>query len=188
MPTPDDMQGAIIRNMPAKTGKTLEQWIEVVRAAALPKRKERVAWLKSEHGLTHVYAEIIVWEADKPDDYAEPTPDEVLAKQYGGPKAALKPIYDRLVGEAAAFGDDVQILPRQTYVALSRSRQFAVIQPSTRDRVDLGLSLNGEPGNGRLQPSTNFGSGRTTHRVAITAPDQVDSELVGWLRAAYDAG
>jgi hypothetical protein len=182
------MWGAIIRNMPSRTGKTLEEWIEIVRAQDLTSRKERVAWLKQEHGITHVYAQIIAEEAGKSPDYVEPAPEDLLAGQYSGAKAALMPIYERLVTEARSLGDDVEVLPRQTYVALSRRRQFAVIQPSTRDRVDLGLSLNGTPASGRLQTSTNFGSGRTTHRVAIKVPEEIDAQVVGWLRAAYEGG
>ena len=108
-------------------------------------------------------------------------------KQYAGAKAALRPIYDRLWPIVLAFGDDVGLAVRQSYVAFLRGKQFAVIQPSTTSRVDVGLKLPGVPFGGRLEPSTNVGSGSITHKVAITAVDEVDDELLAWLRAAYEA-
>jgi hypothetical protein len=80
---------------------------------------------------------------------------------------------------------------RKTYVAFVRGKQFAVVQPTTNTRVDVGVRLTGLklPGmaaGGRLEPSANVGGGAITHKVALTSPDQVDDELIGWLRAAYE--
>jgi hypothetical protein len=113
--------------------------------------------------------------------------DEGLAAQYAGAKAALRPIYDRVLAVVQGFGDDVELQIRKTYVAFARGKQFAVVQPTTRTRVDVGLKLPGAPAGGRLEPTTNTGSGSMTHKVAVTSPDEVDEELIGWLRQAYDS-
>jgi predicted transport protein len=115
----------------------------------------------------------------------QPAADQ-FAAQYAGAKAALRPIYDRLAEAATALGSDVALEPRKTYVALARGRQFGLIQPSTKSRVDLGLKLPGVEPTERLQAAAGFGSGQITHRVALTSEAEVDDEVLGWLKAAYE--
>jgi hypothetical protein len=114
----------------------------------------------------------------------QPEADQ-FAAQYAGAKAALRPIYDRLAEAATALGSDVTLEPRKTYVALARGRQFGLIQPSTKSRIDLGLKLPGVEPTARLQAAAGFGSGQITHRVALTSAADVDDEVLGWLKAAY---
>ena len=106
--------------------------------------------------------------------------------QYGGGKAALRPIFERLRPLIEDFGDDVELAMRQSYVAFARGKQFAVVQPSTNSRVDVGLRLPGAVAAGRLEPSGNVGGGSITHKVALSTAGEVDDELIGWLRAAYE--
>ena len=102
--SPNDMAAAIIANLPGKTGRTLEEWVAMVRAHGSGAGKEQVAWLKQEYGLGHVTAEVMVYKALKPDDFVEPAPTELFEAQYAGPKAALRPIYDRLAQAVARSG------------------------------------------------------------------------------------
>jgi predicted transport protein len=97
----------------------------------------------------------------------------------------LRPIYDALVAAATRFGDDVELGPRKTYVSLRRSKQFGIIKPATRTRVDVGIHLPDAEASDRLQPGKSFG-GMCSHQVAVTDAGQVDTELVGWLKAAYE--
>jgi predicted transport protein len=112
---------------------------------------------------------------------------DAFEAQYAGPKAALRPIFDRVLAAVQSFGDDIELQTRQTYIAFARSKQFAAVQPSTRTRVDIGLKLPGVPMGGRLEPAANTGSGSMTHKVALTSPEEVDDELIGWLRRAYES-
>lgn len=111
---------------------------------------------------------------------------DMLEAQYSGAKAALRPIYERVLAIVQGFGDDVELQTRRTYIAFARGKQFAVVQPATRTRVDVGLKLPGAPLEGRLEPTTNTGGGSITHKVAVTSVDEVDAELAGLLRRAYD--
>ncbi len=185
--SPGGMGDAIRRNLPAKTGRSFEEWVALLKAEGPATRKECVAWLKQVHGLGTVTAEQIAGEAAKPADYRELTSEEMLAAQYAGAKAALFPIYERLIGALTRLGPDVAVEPRQTYVSVRSVAQFAVIQASTRTRVDLGLRLPGEAATDRLLPAGSFGSGNVTHRVALCSPDDVDAEVEGWLGQAYEA-
>lgn len=188
--SPADMMRAIIANLPTKTGRDLDAWVALIREQAMgvggmTKHREISEWLKREHGLGHNTAYILAAEALKPSDYVPPTTEEIIAAQYAGAKAALRPIFERVLAYVTALGDDVRIEPRQTYVAFARRSQFALIQPSTKTRVDLGLVLPDIAPTGRLGASTNFGSGSINRRVALATPADVDDEVEGWLLQAY---
>lgn len=116
---------------------------------------------------------------------AVPEPDMIEA-QYSGGKTHLRPIYDQLVTLIQSFGEDVTIGPRKTYVAFGRKKQFCVIKPSTKTRLDVGLKLPGETTTDRLVDAGNFGSDSITHKVSLTSADEIDDELQQWLREAYD--
>jgi hypothetical protein len=108
--------------------------------------------------------------------------DDLVDAQYAGAKAAVRPIHDRLVEVARGFGSDVEVAPKKTGVSLRRKVQFAVIEPSSAKRVQVGIQLKGEPASERLLA---WGS-MCSHRVNLSSVDDVDDELIGWLRAAYD--
>jgi predicted transport protein len=108
-----------------------------------------------------------------------------VAQQYAEPKAQLRPSYDAIVKMVSAFGEDVEVAPKKTYVSLRRNKQFALIQPSTRERIDVGIDLKGEKPGKRLEASGSFNA-MVSHRVRISDKKDVDAELKTWLRKAYD--
>jgi hypothetical protein len=77
------------------------------------------------------------------------------------------------------------VSPKKTYVSLRRSKQFALVQPSTKTRLDVGLNLKGVPPAGRLEASGSFNA-MCTHRVRVETAADVDAALIGWMRDAYD--
>ena len=109
-----------------------------------------------------------------------------MAAQYADEKASLRPIYDAVVAAVSRFGKDIQISPKKGYVSLRRNKRFAIIQPTTKTRVDVGLSLGSTKTTERLEASGNF-SAMVSHRVRIESEREVDVELIRWLRAAYDS-
>ena len=180
------MRKAIFRNLPEQTGKTHEQWSELLRTEGPDgKRGERIAWLQDQ-GLGHGQAAMIVDWTDRPEVFDEWDPATLLEAQLAG-KEAIRPIFTRLSSLLEELGPDVTMDPRQTYVAYSRGRQFALLQPSTATRLDVGLVLPGAAEGDRLRPAGSFGSGRITHRVSLAHEDEIDAELTEWLRSAYDA-
>jgi Domain of unknown function (DUF5655)/Domain of unknown function (DUF4287) len=180
------MRGAIIRNLSEKTGRSIDEWAELVaRDAPQGARKDRIRWLQSEHGLGNTQASMIVDWVDRPEVFEAQEPDDLLEGLLRG-KEPIRPILTRLSSLIEELGGDVVREPRQTYVAFSRGRQFALLQPSTPTRLDVGLVLADAEETERLRPAGSFGSGRTTHRVSLAHEDEIDGELVEWLRAAYD--
>jgi hypothetical protein len=111
--------------------------------------------------------------------------EDPVEAQYAGKKAGLRPIYERLVQIALHLGQDVQLAPRKTYVGLARKKLFAVIQPSTNTRVDLGLKLRDRKPTVRLVDAPGLGSGSITHKVSLSSLADIDDEVVSWLGEAY---
>jgi hypothetical protein len=183
--SPEDMTATMVENLASQTGRTLEQWAAIVRTSGLAKHGEIVKLLKSEHGVTHGYANLIAHKTMKTDAASTGSDEDLVDMQYNGEKAALRPIYDRLLKEVRSFGGDVEVSPKKAYVSLRRRKQFGLIQPTTKSRVDVGINLKGESPAGRLEASGSFNA-MVSHRVRVGAAGEVDAELVGWLRKAYD--
>ena len=185
--SPEEMAAKMIANMKEKTGKTLEQWLAVAKKTGAAKHGAIVKALKADHGLTHGYANLVAHKLLQSDagSKAEGGTD-LVAAQYAGPKADLKPIYDAVIKAAQSLGKDVEIAPKKAYVSLRRNKQFAIVQPSTRTRVDLGINLKGEPAAGRLEKSGSFNA-MVSHRVRLEKPGDVDRDVKAWLKKAWSS-
>lgn len=184
--SPEEMRKEMIANLGEKTGKGLEQWRALIRAAGLAKHGEIVKFLKSDHSVSHGYANQIALKVLEPADAPAAGSDGLLDAQYAGAKAVLRSIYDGLAKAVKSFGPDVEFSPKKAYVSLRREKQFGLIQPSTATRVDVGLVLKGVTPAGRLEASGSFNA-MVTHRVRLTGPKDVDAELIAWLKQAYES-
>ena len=92
----------------------------------------------------------------------------------------------RRFGDRPQFGKDVELAPKKAYISLRRKKQFGLIQPSTKTRVDVGINLKGVPAAGRLEVSGSFNQ-MVTHRVRLCDVKEVNKQLLAWLEKAYDA-
>lgn len=182
--SPEEMAASMIQNLPEKTGKSLDEWLEITQASGLEKHGQILEMLKTDHGMTHGFANLVAMKTLQSG--AEPSQDDLLEAQYSGPKADLRPIYDTIVAAVAKFGGDVEISPKKTYVSLRRNKQFGIVQPSSRTRVDVGINIKGADSTDRLEASGSFNA-MVSHRVRLTEKSQVDDELIAWLQQAYDA-
>jgi len=181
----EDAVANMIANMKANTGKSLEEWLKITAKAKLTKHGEIVKMLKSDHGLGHGFANHVA-NRTLSGGAAPVESDDLLAAQYAGPKAELKPLYDKLAKLIGAFGKDVEFSPKKTYVSLRRSKQFGLIQPSTATRLDLGLNLKGVAPKGRLEAAGSWNA-MCTHRIKLGSTAEIDAEVKAWLKQAYDA-
>lgn len=184
--SPEEMTESMIQNLKEKTGKSLDDWLRVVGTQAGKKHSELVRFLKTEHGLTHGYANLVVHKALASDAGSTADTDDLVEGQYAGAKAMLRPIYDALLTMIRKLGPDIEVAPKKAYVSVRRSKQFAILQPSTATRLDVGLNLKGVPPTPRLEASGSFNS-MVSHRVRVTSLKDMDAELERWLREAYDA-
>ncbi len=183
--SPEEMAAAMKANIKEKTGKSLPQWTKIIKSSGLEKHGQIVKLLKSDHDVTHGFASMIAHEylnAGKPVSAGQ----DLVEQQYQGAKSELRPIYDALVDMLGKLGKDIEVAPKKAYVSVRRNKQFALIQPSTKDRVDVGINLPGTPATRRLEKSGSFNA-MVSHRVRVTDKKQINAELKKWLRAAYDA-
>jgi hypothetical protein len=184
--SPEEGMASLIRNLEANTGKSIDDWIAIARATAETKHGQIVALLKKDHGLSHGYANQIAQRALAATGRPEASGVDPIEALYAGAKAGLRTIHDALTAAIRGFGNDVEFSPKKAYVSVRRSKQFALIQPSTATRLDVGLILKKIPALGRLEESGSFNA-MCTHRVRLASTADVDAELIGWLRQAYDA-
>lgn len=166
-----------------KTGQPLEHWIKVVKATKLDKHKAIMDHLKAEHDFTHGFANFVALKS-READAGSIDDDTLVTNQYAG-KEVLKPIYDQLLSMIGKLGNDITITPKKDSVSLIRKRQFALIKPATKTRIDLGLKIKEKPTEGRLEGSGPFGS-MCTHRIRLENIEEVDEEVVGWIKEAYE--
>ena len=183
--SPEEGMASLIRNLEASTGKTIDAWIATARAMGQTKHGQIVALLKKEHGLSHGYANQIALRALAAAKSSATSAEDPIDTLYSGPKAGLRRIHDALTAAIKKFGSDVEFSPKKSYVSVRRSKQFALIQPSTASRVDVGLILKNTPASGRLEESGSFNA-MFTHRIRLAGSADVDAELIAWLRRAYD--
>jgi Domain of unknown function (DUF5655)/Domain of unknown function (DUF4287) len=183
--SPEEMKASMIAGLREKTGKALEEWLSILRASGLAKHKEFMGLLKNEHGLTHGFANMIALQALQSDSHTAMDAGALIEAQYAGTKSAMRPIFDKLLDAIGKFGKDVEISPKKAYVSLRRNKQFGLIQPAST-RVDVGINLKGAEPTARLEKSGSFNA-MVSHRVRLSTPGDVDKELLGWLKTAYEA-
>ena len=174
--SPEDQLATMIANIPEKTGKPLPEWIAIIEKSGLEKHGTILKLLKEEHGVTHGFANLIAAKACETRDGVDP-----VAAQYSGPKEALRPLYEDIVKFALALGSDVEIAPKKTSVSLRRKKQFALITPATKTRIDLGVALKGEEPTERLETYNAMCS----HKVRLETIADFDDEAKGWIKEAY---
>lgn len=175
----DKVLKTMIYNMPEKTGKSLDEWKTILKEKSFVKHSEGVKFLKSEYNVTHGFANTIVTlsKEDKSDIV------DLVKAQYQG-KESLLSIYEELITYIKSLGLDVTVTPKKGSVSIIRKRQFVLIKPATKTRIDLGFKLNDKPISDRLEGSGPFGT-MCTHRVKISDVVEIDKELKDWIKEAY---
>jgi len=175
---------AYLDNIQTKTGKSPEDFIRLAAEKGFTKHADLLKWLKSEFELGHGHATAMthyILQAGAP----KVTKTDKIASHFTTSKAAWRPVYDSLLKTVTAFGTDVKEAPTNSYISWVRDgSKFAIVQ-ITAKRLDIGLKLPGHPPGGRMTESGAWNA-MVTHRVQITTPEEIDAELITWLRQAYD--
>ncbi|WP_372649104.1 DUF4287 domain-containing protein [Draconibacterium sp.] len=172
----------MIKNLHEKTGKSLDQWIEIVRKENHTKHGEIIKFLKEDHSLTHGYANLVAHMAKGTVADAVENQDDLIVKQYKG-KEHFKPVYDKLISEILKLGNDVEIAPKMAYVSLRRKKQFATLKPATKTRFEIGINLKGKTPEGRLEAEKP--NSMCSHKINITDLSNIDEEVLNWIKEAY---
>jgi Domain of unknown function (DUF4287)/Domain of unknown function (DUF5655) len=175
-----------LANIEKRSGKPLAELVSLVRASGLTKHSEVIAHLKQTLGLGHGDANAIALYANSFGiaPAGDSSPHAAVDGLYTGPKAALRSIHDAVMAKLSGFGA-IEVAPKKGYLSLRRAKQFACITPATKTRLDIGIILKGVKGTERLvaQPARAM----FPFKVGLESVGEVDRELVGWLRRAFDA-
>ncbi len=177
---------AQLNNIQKKTGMSLKELSSFVKKSGLSKHGEIREMLMEKLGLGHGDANSLVhaiFESDGTRSAEGKSADAVLDEIYTGPKAAFRPIHERLIKEINKFGE-FEIVPKKGYVSLRRKKQFAMIGPKTNTRFELGINAKDFKKNARLleQPKGSM----CNYIVNVSDAKEVDSELVGWIKSAFE--
>lgn len=173
-----------LENIQKRSGKTLAQLQAFVRKSGLTKHGEIRDLLERELGMGHGDANLIATEYLKGAASPAPAGADVLDEIYAGAKAELRPIHEAVMGAIDRLGV-FEIAPKKGYVSLRRKKQFAMLGPGTKGRVELGLNMKGVPATERLiaQPA----GGMCQYKVFLTKKGEVDRELIGWIKTAFES-
>jgi hypothetical protein len=184
-----------VGELKAKTGRSLEERVALTKNAGPKGEKEKREWLKIEHKLG---TNSTWWIAERAEGHGgeEDSPERYLQaavgyveKQYAGPKAGLRSIYEELLVLGKSLGADVKACPCKTMVPLYREHVFAQIKPTTNSRVDLGFALAKYKGKlpKRLVDTGGLAKkDRITHRIQLKSVAEIDGDLKKWLKTAYE--
>jgi hypothetical protein len=174
-----DMSARLLKE---RTGEDVDAWNRRIKNERFNDEKALRAWL-TKQGVTGYAKSLLVMERFGYPDFLLASADELVEGQYED-RPHLRPILDAIIDAAAGLGE-VTIQARKTYVSIvSPRRTFARVQATTKNRVDLGLRLDGQKPGGRLQPSKIHETMRL--QISFTTRDEVDSEALDWLQRAYD--
>jgi hypothetical protein len=180
------MMAAVVSSMEERTGRTLEEWLEVVATSGIDPLDQNAVrrWLRSEHGVLQNSQWAIADAAARAAGWVPPTLEEYIEEQYSGPKAHLRPIFERIRELVEALGDDLRLEGRATYIPFVRRRQFLAVAAATRARVDLGLRYIAAPESELLVPAK--APGQATHKVSLSSVEEITVEVKELLRVAYE--
>lgn len=181
-----DPQSAIatqLRNIEAKTGKSLAQLSRLIADSGLTKVGEQRSMLMAKLGLGYGDANMLAIRAK---EAAAPSPADAdpLDAIYSGAKAPLRALHERLAAQIDRLGA-YEKAPKKTYISMRRKKQFAMLGPATKDQVELGINAKGLPASARLKAMPP--GGMCQYSVRLSKASEIDAELMSWVKAAYEA-
>jgi hypothetical protein len=178
---------AYLDKVKAKTGKTPEDFARLASRKGLARHGDIVKWLKSDFSLGHGHATAIAAVVTR-KDVPKASADEKISALFGASKQHWRRPCESAIAKIKEFGSDAGAGVGGTYINLLRAgRKFAILQPSSSDRLDIGIKLKGASADERFEAAGSWNTA-LTHRVRIHEPGQIDRAVFSWLRRAYDAG
>lgn len=173
-----------------KTGKGPEDFRKLAQQRgylrADVKAAEILAWLKSEFGLGHGHA-MAIYGALRSAIEPPATEDQRLQAHFKGARSKWSASYEKLLTAANKLGKEKPTVKvGDSYISLLREgKKFAIVKVGV-DFVDIGIKFrNGGPLNPRLNKAGDWNA-MVSHRVRLASPKDLDREVLGWLKAAYD--
>jgi hypothetical protein len=191
MADPDVARQNQLRNIQTRTGKTIVELHEALAAGGLTKVGQQRTLLMEQFALGYGDANMVALFFGKPlpplDSPATAAPHlpagDPLVEIYSGAKAKLMPLHGAVLDMVREFGP-FEASPKKSYISLRRRKQFAMLGPATKDLIEIGLNAK------TLSPAARLkvmpAGGMCQYTVRIGSVTDIDKELQGWLRTAFD--
>lgn len=96
----------------------------------------------------------------------------------------VRAIFDKLVGELGAFGR-ITVDSVKTSIQVRAASSFVSIKPK-RDCLEIEFQLGHEADAFPVYRTIRVSKNRVLHFAVLEHPDDVDEQLVDWLRQAYE--
>ena len=183
--TSDEARDSYVKGIEAKAGKPIDELVAQVVGWGPGKHGELLKRAKEVFGLGHGHANLLIHLARERN---EPSPAAAAASDpldsiYAGAKAPLRPLHEALMARLADLGP-FEVAPKKANVSLRRSKQFALVGPGSRGRLEVGVNHRGAEGPARFEA---LGPGKMcTHRTFVSASEEIDDELLAFVREAYE--
>jgi len=176
-----EMQAKMLKSIEEITGLNPDIIVKEIRNQSLEKHGQKITYVKQKYGLSHGFANLLA-HMSKGDFGKKEKTGDLIENQYEG-KENLKPIYDKLC-KALRSMEGVTLAPKKAYVSVRTGKQFAIIQPSTKKRLDLGLKFP-KGHDVDLEDSGSFNT-MVSHRIRLSSEAEVDEKVIAHLRSACE--
>jgi predicted transport protein len=173
----------MLENLKEKTGRSLDEWKNLIATQNFSKHGEILKFLKESHNVTHGYASEIALKVLGSDAASATDTDGLIESQYKG-KENLKPYYDKLIAAIEQFEGDFEIAPKKSYVSLKRKKQFIILNPASKTRFEIGFNLKGVEPKGKLEAEKP--NGICSHKINLSDINDIDQEVIDWIRMAFN--
>ncbi|MCT4560812.1 MAG: DUF4287 domain-containing protein [Crocinitomicaceae bacterium] len=178
------MENGMMVQLVEKTGKNLEDWKAYLSTKSFQKHGEILKHLKGDFNITHGYANLIAHKFLKSDAGSNDNKADLAFAPYKG-KEHFLPFYEELKAYISSLGTDIEFAPKNTYMSVRRKKQFALLQPATKTRYEIGIHLKGidTPASIPLNPKSNA---MLSHLVCLEEGEQISDEVKEWIKIAYE--
>lgn len=168
-----------------RTGHDIDTWKRRMAPQRFADEASLRRWLTGQ-GATGYGQTLLVWEHFGYPTYMTAGPDDLIGRQYAD-RPQLKPILDAILTALPEVSPVITVQARRTYISLvTERRTFAVVQATTKRRVDLGLRLVDVKPGGRLQSARGVGNGSMGVKLTLTSAGELDGEAIAWLKRACE--
>lgn len=188
MDSVDRARATQLKNIQAKTGKSLDEIRSLIHETGLQRHGEIRQMLIDRFGLGFGDATMLVHFALQSDgqsaaEATQASNEEILAGIYSGSKATLRPLHELVMENISKLGE-YSITPKKGYLSLRRKRQFATIGPGTKGRLEIGLNMKDVPPTERLIEQT--GVSICQYKIFLISEQDINEELLGYLKTAFE--
>ncbi len=183
--TSGEFEQEFIQTAKEKTGRTLEQWLPVVKASGLSKQMEITNWLKAAHKLNHLQAQLLAGLCLNNGKPVYQNEGSLLDNQFAKCEE-MRPLFNTVSEMILKNFPGTQLIPKKTYVSFTATREFAAINIKPRE-IRLGMDLGDMAFNETVQKTKLSGPmPRISHMAVITDARQFDKKLIEYLQSSYN--